>query len=191
MLSNFVRCGRIAVTRSGSDASKETGGLYMRRLLTVCIALTAALAIVIGSGITFAGDQPASGTQGKIILAQAETADPEATPSPQAGGPGMMMQRPGMRMPYMGRMHPFGGCPCPCKGEGPYPMGMGMGPMGPGGRGMGGMGMGPGGEMHRMIMHMMKKDPKFAGKVIQLCGKMMEEMGKLLQEKGKEMAQGK
>lgn len=157
----------------------------MRRLLTACIALTAALAIVIGSGIAFAGDQSAGGTQGKIILAQAETAEP--APSPQAGAPGMMPGQ-GMRMPYMGRMHPHG-CPCPCMGKGPYPMG--MGPMGPRGWGMGPMGMGPGAEMHHMIKHLMKKDPKFAGKVIELRGKMMEEMGKLLQEKGKEMAQGK
>jgi hypothetical protein len=88
--------------------------------------------------------------------------------------------------------------PCPCMrskmgmtqmGKGPGPMpGMG-GMMGMPGMEMGGMGMMP--MMHEhMLMHVMMRNPKLAGKMMQMRADMMRAVADVLTKYGKEMESG-
>ncbi len=87
----------------------------------------------------------------------------------------------------------MGKTPAPQPGKGPGPM-LGPGGMMPGGMGMPGMEMGGMGTMpmmhERMMMRMMMRNPKLAGKMMQMRADMMRAVADVLTKYGKEMESG-
>jgi hypothetical protein len=96
--------------------------------------------------------------------------------------------------------HGMESCPCMAMGGGPMGGMMEMGGMGPGAMGPGAMGpgaMGPGAmgpgmmPMHEhMMMRMMARNPKLAGKMMQMRADIMRAVADVLTRYGKEMESG-
>ena len=116
-----------------------------------------------------------------------------ATPTPPSQGQMAQEMESDPCQPMMGKMGMArrGGMPwMGMMGMGMQGGGMGMPGMEMGGMGMPGMGMMPMMPQHMMMMRMMARNPKLAGKMLQMRADIMRAVADVLTKYGKEMESG-
>jgi hypothetical protein len=158
-----------------------------------CFAILTCLALTLTLAAGARGDEAAAGTEAPVATSQnAGAQSPQAPVHPSHEQMAKEMEdEPCQSMP-MGKMGMGGmGNPKPgAPGMGMMGGGMGeMGMMGAPGMGMPGM---PGMPMmhERMMMRMMARNPKLAGKMLQMRADVMRAIADVLTKYGKEMESG-